>query len=96
MSSCSGLLIVEPLEIGIFGPGNFFDEGWQRTLQDPSEASEAIRRGVLMRMRLPTDTEFTQARAGQAYTYFMPWLSGDGGTYQQLFRLNLTLRAINH
>lgn len=32
-----------------------------------------------MRMRLPTDTELTQARAGQAYTYFMPWLSGDGG-----------------
>jgi hypothetical protein len=53
-------------------------------LSDKSVKNEAIRRGVLGRMRLPVlenDTKYDQARAGQAYPYFMPWLSGDGGSY---------------
>ena len=42
-----------------------------------------FRKGVLGRIRLP-DTEsnkYAQGRDGQAYPYFMPWLSGDGGSY---------------
>jgi len=63
------------------GPGNFFDEGWQDSLSDHRPKSEAIRRGVLGRMRLPeTNSKYDSARAGQAYPYFMPWLSGDGGS----------------
>jgi hypothetical protein len=32
-------------------------------------------------MRLPaTNGKYDQARKGQAYPYFMPWLSGDNGT----------------
>lgn len=65
--------------LGFLGPGNFFNEKWQIALKDCGSANESIRRGVLGRMRLPVDTDFTQARAGQAYPYFMPWLSGDGG-----------------
>jgi hypothetical protein len=63
------------------GPGNFFDQKWQAALSNPKPDAEnqSIRQGVLGRMRLPTDTKLTQARAGQAYPYFMPWLSGDGG-----------------
>jgi hypothetical protein len=31
-------------------------------------------------MRLPaTNDKYISARAGQAYPYFMPWLSGDNG-----------------
>uniref|UniRef100_A0A8H8CET3 Iminophenyl-pyruvate dimer synthase domain-containing protein n=1 Tax=Psilocybe cubensis TaxID=181762 RepID=A0A8H8CET3_PSICU len=60
--------------------GNFFDEGWQNSLSDKSKVHEAIRKGVIMRMRLPeTNKKYDSARAGQAYPYFMPWLSGDGG-----------------
>ena len=62
------------------GPGNFFDQGWQDSLSDKSAENEAIRKGVLGRMRLPvTNSKYEQARSGQAYPYFMPWLSGDGG-----------------
>lgn len=33
-------------------------------------------------MRLPvTNSKYDPARAGQAYPYFMPWLSGDGGSH---------------
>ncbi|KAF9002771.1 hypothetical protein BDQ17DRAFT_1242961 [Cyathus striatus] len=62
------------------GPGNFFDKDWQASLSDYSAANLAIRKGVLGRMRLPeTNSKYDQARAGQAYPYFMPWLSGDNG-----------------
>jgi len=61
--------------------GNFFDPGWQKSLSDNTLESEPIRRGVLGRMRLPiSNSKYDQARAGQAYKYFMPWLSGDGGS----------------
>jgi len=60
--------------------GNFFDEDWQKDLSDSSSRSESIRKGVLGRMRLPTTNDkYDSARAGQAYPYFMPWLSGDNG-----------------
>ncbi|KIJ40737.1 hypothetical protein M422DRAFT_32162 [Sphaerobolus stellatus SS14] len=62
------------------GPGNFFDPKWQAALSIKSEDNDAIRKGILGRMRLPENNEkYKQARAGQAYPYFMPWLSGDGG-----------------
>jgi hypothetical protein len=63
------------------GPGNFFDDRWQKSLSDKTVfESDSIRKGVLGRMRLPsTNGKYDQARAGQAYPYFMPWLSGDGG-----------------
>jgi len=62
------------------GEGNFFDKRWQRDLSDPSPKSEPIRKAVLGRMRLPaTNEKYDSARAGQAYPYFMPWLSGDNG-----------------
>jgi hypothetical protein len=64
------------------GIGNFFNKGWQDSLSDKSPENEAIRKGVLGRMRLP-DTDSKKygevGRAGQAVSYFMPWLSGDGG-----------------
>ena|ERR1700733_3388791 len=62
---------------GFLGPGNFYDEKWQKALMDPCQDNNDIRKGVLGRMRLPYNTQYTQARAGQAYPYFMPWLSGD-------------------
>jgi hypothetical protein len=67
--------------VGPNGPGNFFDKKWQRDLSDSSDKTQAIRQGVLGRMRLPaTNGKYDQARKGQAYPYFMPWLSGDNGT----------------
>ena len=69
------------------GLGNFFDQGWQMSLSDNTTDpdNEAIRKGVLCRMRLPeTDTKYDPARNGQAFKYFMPWLSGDGGSYSIL------------
>lgn len=71
-----------PTNLGPNAPGNFFDEKWQRDLSDKSAKSKPIRQGVLGRMRLPVteDNKYDQARSGQAYPYFMPWLSGDGGT----------------
>lgn len=85
--------------LGFGRPGNFYDEGWQKDLSNNQKPSEHIRQGVLMRMRLPYDTEFTQARAGQAYPYFMPSLAGDAGAY--LFslskrRLISLIRAYQH
>ena len=70
----------------ILGPnssGNFFDKGWQDALSDASPENEAIRKGILSRMRLPeTDSKkYGEGRDGQAVPYFMPWLSGDGGSY---------------
>jgi len=73
-------IINPPRNIGPNGPGNFFDKNWQKNLSDSSPESEPIRRGVLGRMRLPsTNKAYDQARAGQAFPYFMPWLSGDNG-----------------
>jgi hypothetical protein len=72
--------LMHSLNLGPNGPGNFFDEKWQRDLSDAGIKSQAIRQGVLGRMRLPTTNgKYDQARAGQAYPYFMPWLSGDNG-----------------
>jgi hypothetical protein len=50
---------------------------------DKSPENDAIRKGVLGRIRLPeTDKKkYDQGRDGQAFPYFMPWLSGDGGSY---------------
>ncbi|KAH9955556.1 ferritin-like-domain-containing protein [Russula dissimulans] len=60
--------------------GNFFDPQWQEWLSDPSKKREAIRKDVLGRIRLPTTNgKYDLARAGQAFPYFMPWLSGDNG-----------------
>ncbi|KAI9511269.1 hypothetical protein F5148DRAFT_374656 [Russula earlei] len=60
--------------------GNFFDPQWQEWLSDPRKEREAIRKGVLGRIRLPTTNgKYDRARAGQAFPYFMPWLSGDNG-----------------
>jgi hypothetical protein len=78
--------------IGPNGPGNFFDEKWQNALSDSSSASEPIRRGVLGRIRLPsTNGKYDQARAGQAFSYFMPWLSGDNGISHSLILAFLPL-----
>ncbi|KAF8637314.1 hypothetical protein AX16_010842 [Volvariella volvacea WC 439] len=62
------------------GPGNFFDAKWVEVLKKTSDDVADIRQGVLGRMRLPfTNPKYDKARSGQAYPYFMPWLSGDNG-----------------
>ncbi|KAF9483975.1 hypothetical protein BDN70DRAFT_954169 [Pholiota conissans] len=62
------------------GPGNFYDPKWQEVLSDSSEDNKPQRKGILGRMRLPeTNAKYDKARGGQAFPYFMPWLSGDGG-----------------
>jgi len=77
--SCSTIQMA--VTAGPNAQGNFFDPGWQKSLSDNTLESEPIRRGVLGRMRLPiSNSKYDQARAGQAYKYFMPWLSGDGGS----------------
>lgn len=68
------------LLIGPNGPGNFYDPKWQEALSDPSDKNKPQRKGILGRMRLPeSNSKYDKARAGQAFPYFMPWLSGDGG-----------------
>ncbi|KAF8637298.1 hypothetical protein AX16_010828 [Volvariella volvacea WC 439] len=67
---------------GPSGPGNFFDEYWLKALKNnPKDPEHAhTRKEVLERMRLPwTNPKYDNARFGQVYPYFMPWLSGDGG-----------------
>ncbi|KAJ7777889.1 ferritin-like-domain-containing protein [Mycena maculata] len=67
---------------GGHGPGrmgNFFDPEWQKKLQSTLPEHEATRKIILGRMRLPYVDETEVARRGQAFKYFMPWLSGDGG-----------------
>ena len=73
---------------GPLAAGNFFDEKWQKVLSDPSSDKESARKTVLGRMRLPaTNEKYDQARGGQAFPYFMPWLSGDNGTFLASFPL---------
>ncbi|KAJ6594995.1 hypothetical protein DFH09DRAFT_157863 [Mycena vulgaris] len=59
--------------------GNFFDPEWQEKLQSRSPEHEATRKIIFGRMRLPEIDDTEIARRGQAFKYFMPWLSGDGG-----------------
>jgi hypothetical protein len=73
-------------KLGPNAHGNFFDKGWQDSLSNKSPENEPIRKAVLGRIRLPVTEsgKYDQGRDGQAYPYFMPWLSGDGGSYSIL------------
>ena len=62
------------------GRGNFFESTWQAALSDPNaKDSYDTRHIVLGRLRLPDAPKYEEAREGQGYPYFMPWLSGDNG-----------------
>jgi hypothetical protein len=47
-------------------------------------------------MRLPmTNNKYDQARTGQAYPYFMPWLSGDNGaSFVEFYRTSFLIILI--
>jgi hypothetical protein len=49
-------------------------------------------------MRLPDIDKYKDARNGQAYPYFMPWLSGDGGLFfipcYMIFNFNITVKGV--
>lgn len=73
-------LLIHYRNTGPNGPGHFFDPKWTNALSDPGVENKALRKGILGRIRLPaTNDKYKEARAGQAYPYFMPLLSGDNG-----------------
>ena len=78
---------VNPLANTGHGPNskaNFLSPMWQDKLRDNSPANAAFRKSLFFRVRVPSQdyekvTDFPPFTQGQAVTYFMPLLSGDGG-----------------
>lgn len=60
--------------------GNFFTTDWQTKLQSTDAENESTRKIIYGRLRLPDLPSTRSDRRGQAFPYFMPWLSGGAGT----------------
>ena len=67
---------------------NFLSDLWKEKLKDNSAANAGFRKGLFFRVRSPTQdystiSEFPAFTYGQASSFFMPLLSGDGGYINQ-------------